>query len=101
MFTVYLINDLKQPIDLIVRYEIDQDFENDPQFRQNRALLLNSRNMFSRLDTLRAMDISEPEEKIANVDNENQALQLAKQISSDPELLQAVQGLIQKAGAKA
>ena len=57
--------------------------------------------MFHRLDTLRAMDISEPEEKIANVDNENQALQLAKQISSNPELLQAVQGLIQKAGAKA
>jgi hypothetical protein len=99
-FTVYLVNDLSQPIDLIVRYEIDQDFENDPQFRMNRALMLQGRGMLAKVETLKEMDIPEPEEKVAAADSEQGALQLAKQIASNPELLQAVQQLIQNAGMK-
>ena len=101
-FTVFLVNDLKQPIDLIVRYEIDKDFENDPQFRQNRALMLNSRNAMSRLDMLKAMDMPAPEEIIANADAEQQMIQTAKMLGSlPPEAMQAVQQIIQQAGAKA
>jgi hypothetical protein len=100
-FTVYLINDLTQPIDLIVRYEIDQDFENDPQFRQNRALMLQGRGMLSKLDTLKQLDMPSPEELIASANSEQGAIQLAQQIVADPELLAQVQQLIQNAGAKA
>ncbi len=98
--SVYHVNDLSQPIELTVRYEIDNDFENDPQFRQNRALMLQSRGMMSRLDTLTEMDIPDAQQKIENVDSENSALQMAKIIVSDENLLAAVQQLIQQAGAK-
>lgn len=99
-FTVYLINDLTQPIDLIVRYEIDQDFENDPQYRQNRAIMLNAKNSMSRLDMLKAMDMPAPEELIQNADSENQAMMLAKQIGALPEeALQAINQIIAQAGA--
>lgn len=101
-FMVYLINDLSQPIDLIVRYEIDQDFENDPQFRQNRALMLNGRNAMSRVRMLQNMDMPEPQETVDEADAENQMLSMAKMLGAlPPEAMQAVQQIIQQAGAKA
>jgi hypothetical protein len=64
--------------------------------------MLNSRGMFSKVDTLRAMDLSEPEETVDRANAEQQMLSMAETLGSlPPEAMQAVQQIIQQAGAKA
>jgi hypothetical protein len=92
---VYLVNQLSKDVDLDLRYSIDTDWQNDPKFKANRALLLNSKQMMSRLDTLRELGLPNPEELIENADNENQAIQLAKQIVSNPQLQAALRTVLQ------
>lgn len=92
---MYKVNDLTQDIDFKVRYVIDEDYDDEPQFRANRALMLNARHAMSTLDMLKEMGINNAEQISENADKENQALQIAKTISADPNLMQAVQMLVQ------
>lgn len=93
--TIYVVNDLTQDPQLNIRYSIDTDFDNDPEYKMNRALMLNSRVAMSRLDMLKELRMPNPEELIDNVDSEDQALQLAKAIASNPQIAQAVQVMLQ------
>lgn len=93
---IYHVNSLGHDVNLNILYDIDDDYKNDPEFKSNRALLLNSRGAMSRLDMLKEMDVANAEELIKNVDSENQALALAKEIASDPELMEAVQELMRR-----
>lgn len=97
---IYVVNDLSQDPQLNIRYGIDTDMANDPEFKMNRALMLNSRGAMSRLDMLKELRMPNPEELIDNVDSENQAIQLAKAISANPQLAQAVQTLLQASQAQ-
>lgn len=94
--TVYDINDLTQDANLKIVYGVDDDYENDKQFKANRALMLNERQSMSRLDMLREMGIQNPEQLIENVDAEIQALNIAKALAAaGPEVQQYVVSLLQ------
>lgn len=94
MITIYKVNTMNQDVDFKVVYGIDDDYENDKQFQANRALMLNERGAMSKLDMLREMRIINPEQIVENADEENQMIQLAKVIGSDPQLMAIVQQLV-------
>ncbi len=85
---IYQVNKLDQDVDMNIIYQIDDDYKNNPQFRQNRAQLLQAKGMLSRADFMKELDVPNSEELLKRADDENQALTLAKQIASNPELMQ-------------
>lgn len=95
---LYVVNDLSKDVDLNIKYSIDQDFENDPQYKANRALMLNTKGMMSRTDTLKELNVPNAEELIENADAENKSLQLAKELASKPELMNAVMNVLKGIG---
>lgn len=93
---IYQINMIDEDVDLNILYDIDDDYKNDPEFKSNRAILLNSRGAMSRLDMLREMDVTNPEDVIESADKENQAMQLAKEIAGNREAMEMVQQVLQE-----
>lgn len=91
----YVINNLSRDVDLNIRYSIDTDYENDPEFRANRAIMMSNMGKLSTVDLYKELKLPNPEELIENLQSENQALQLAKALASRPDIVQVVQRLVQ------
>lgn len=91
---VFIVNRIDEDLDLDIQYEIDSDFASDPQFRQNRALKLREMGLMSGEDLLKEMEIPNAAELLENAQAENQALQMAKAIASDPKVMQQVQAIL-------
>lgn len=89
--TRYKINHLGQDIDFNIIFEVDVDYENNKEFRSNRALLEHSKGAISREDLLIKLGEPDAKELVERADAENQVIQLAKQVASDPEMLDFVQ----------
>lgn len=95
--SVYYVNVLTPDINLSVRYGVETDFASDPQYVANRALMLNQRGAMSRLDMLENLEIQNPQEVVDRADAENQMMGIAKQLTENPELYQAVMQVMQQA----
>jgi hypothetical protein len=98
---MFVVNDLSRDPDLNIRYFIDSDEKNTPEYQANLALMLNAKGMKSRVDTLKALGQVNPEEMIENVDKENQTIQLAKQLASNPKAMEAVKMILSQPAAMA
>lgn len=96
---MYVINDLDaEEIDLNIKYDVDNDWQNDPEFKANIALLLNSRQAMSRLDMLKALNVPNAEEVIMRADEESQYIEMAKAIVANPDLFEMVKRAITSVG---
>jgi hypothetical protein len=94
--TVYDVNHIaNRKVDLNIRFEIDQDYESDQQFRSQRAIELRKMGEMSGLDMLKEMNMADAETIHEHAQADNQALELAKQFASDPQLMAAAMQLIQ------
>jgi hypothetical protein len=94
---VYYVNMISPNIDLNVRYGIESDMSNDPEYRANKAILLKNQGVYGRLDFAEALDVANAQEAIERADAENQAMQLAMTLRQNPELMQKIQQMLQAA----
>jgi len=97
---VYMVNILDEDLDLSLRVSIDSDFASDPQYIANRAMALMQMQppAMSRVDGLRDMKVPDAENIVARADEENKAIQLAKEISqaaeADPTIIEQIVALM-------
>jgi hypothetical protein len=91
---VYEINDMTQDIDFKVSYGIDEDYENDKQYRANKAIMLHDKGIYGRLELAKDLGVMNPEQSIADADAENQAMMLAKALAANPQAMQIAQQMI-------
>ncbi len=97
-FETYHINILSPDVNVSVRYGIQTDFANDPQYKANLALLLHDKGLYDRKETLEDLGKENAQEILDRVDKENQAMMLAKQLNNNPQLMQQVKAAIQQFG---
>lgn len=95
----YVVNDLSEEIDISVRYDVQTDYKQDPQYREGRAFNLRKMGLMSGIDTLKEIDVPNAEEVYSRAVDENQALALAQQLAADPQLMQQVVQLVQATAA--
>lgn len=95
--SVYYVNVLTPDINLSIRYGIETDFASDPQYVANRALTLNQRGAMSKVDMLEALQIRNPQEVAERAEAENQVMQMARQLTENPQLYQTVMAVMQQA----
>jgi len=91
-----MVNMLAIDPDLQIKVDVDFDFERDKQMRQNRALILQARQIITPLRTLRDLDYPDPEDANKEAEEHNQLLQWGKLIVEHPEIKQALEILLQK-----
>jgi len=91
---VFIVNRIDEDLDLDIDYSIDSDFANDPQYRMNLAFQLRNMGLLSMEDFYKKIEEVNGPEYAANAQAENQAFQLAKQVASDPMVMQQVQAIL-------
>jgi len=100
---MFVVNDLSRDPDLNIKYAVDTDYKNDPQYKANKVITLRKGGDLSRLDLYRGLDEPNPEELIENLRKEkadDQTLELARQLSANPAMMKAVITMIQQVGMK-
>lgn len=95
-FETYHINVLSPDVNVSVRYGIQTDFVNDPQYKANLALLLHDKGLYDRKETLEDLGKENAQEILDRVDKENEAMMLAKQLNDNPQLMQQLKATIQQ-----
>ena len=94
------INDLTEDADLSIIGQIDNDYQNDPQYKENRAFALFDRKAYASLDLYKDLNIADPEAVHKRAIAENQAMQLALEISKDEKTYSAVMQVVNKIKSK-
>lgn len=94
MVKVYKVNDITQDVDFVVTYGIDDDHENDPTFKANKALMSQQRGAMSRVDMMKELGYLNAEQIVDRADQEQQIIGIAKALAANPELMQYVQQLL-------
>jgi hypothetical protein len=90
--TMYSVNMLQErKLDLNIRFEIDTDFESDLETRENLAIMLRKMGEIDGLEFLKRLNVANAEDVHAAAQKENQMLQMAKELASNPQLMQVVQ----------
>lgn len=94
--TIYIVNTIDEDLDLSIEYSVDDDFQNKPEFKQNRAFKLREMGLLSIEDFFKEINMPNGDVLAKNAEAENQALALAKQIgSAPPDQQQAVMAILQ------
>lgn len=93
---MFKVNDLHEEAELSVVSSIDTDYQNSPEYREQRAFALFDRGVYPMVDLLKDTNVQDPENVAKRAIMENQAKQLALDIAKDPELFQQVMAGIQK-----
>jgi len=92
---VYLVNPFDEDLEYNIEYTVDTDFQNDPEFKTNQALLLNARGAMGKLDMLKQMNVPDADGIHRRALEENEAIQMAMAIAEHPELRDQFLALIQ------
>jgi len=97
---VYVVNDIsaEKDADYNIRYSLDQDMSNDPQYKANKAMAMFKIGLLPRVDTLERLNEPNPEELVENLDAEQQLIQIARELAKRPDLLRAVTNVLQGIG---
>lgn len=96
----YKINTMDEDIDLNVVYSIDTDVRTDPRFQLERAFVARREGLMPAEDFLSALGYTDAKDMVERASRENQLLALAKELGSNPELLDFVQKAIASVRAK-
>jgi len=92
--TVYIVNRIDEDLDLDIFYGISSDFADNPEYKANMAFRLREMGMLSMEDFYKMIEEVNGDEYAENAREENQMIQMAKQIASDPQISQQVQAIL-------
>jgi len=93
---VYRVNDLHEDAELSVTTSIDTDYQNSPEYKEQRAFALFDRGAYGLVDLLKDTNVQDPEGVAKRAIMENQAKAMALEIAKDPEKFNQVMAGLQK-----
>jgi hypothetical protein len=92
---IYYINVIQGDPEVDLFYDIDFDYERDRQVRQNQAMYAADHQWITPKRALEMLDFPDVDDAVKEAEDAQPALQMAKQILSNPQLMQQLQSLIQ------
>jgi hypothetical protein len=93
---LYIVNDLTEDIDISIKYDVQTDYRQDPEYKEQKAVNFFKMGLVGALDTLKDADYPNAEEVHKRAVDENEARQLVEQLGSDPAMMQQVVQFVQQ-----